>query len=231
MTDLRVLILTGAGRAFCAGQDLAERAAQVATDDGRGQVDLRDSLEENFNPLVRRLAALPCPVIAAVNGIASGAGAGLAATCDLIVAGRSARLQFPFARVGLSPDTGVSWTLQRRIGFSRAMGALLLGETINAETARNWGLVWQLFEDEELDAAALALANELAERSAPVLASTKQPLRAAAGLTLDDALVAERDAQARHGAPHYRDQSPPSPPSAHRASLSPPCTYQERNAP
>jgi 2-(1,2-epoxy-1,2-dihydrophenyl)acetyl-CoA isomerase len=203
---LRAVVMTGAGRGFCAGQDLGERAAQFAAEDGAGRVDLRRSLEENYNPLVRRLAALPVPVIAAVNGIAAGAGAGLALACDVVLAGASARFQFPFAKVALGPDTGLSWSLPRLVGSARALGLMLTGEAIDAETARRWGLVWDVVPDAELLAAAGAMAARFAAGPRAALATVKRQMRVGAGLALDAALDAERDAQAALGEhPDYRE--------------------------
>lgn len=199
---IRAVIVTGAGRAFSAGQDLAERHAMLAG----GEVDLSASLAENYNPLVRRIAALPCPVIAAVNGVAAGAAAAIALGCDIVLAGRSARFIFPFARVALAPDAGTSWLLPRLVGLQRALALTLTGEAVDAATAHDWGLVWQVFDDAQLTEAADALARGLASRSPGAIASIKRRMRDAASLDLDAALDAERDAQGERGRhPHYRE--------------------------
>ncbi len=196
------LILTGAGRAFCAGQDLAERHAMLAD----GPVDLSASLQRDYNPLVRRLASLPCPTICAVNGIASGAGAAVAVGCDIVLAARSARFQFPFGRVALGPDAATSWYLPRLVGLQRALGLTLTGDAVDAETAERWGLVWRVVADAELQDEATALAESLMLRPAPALATIKQLMRAGAQSAFDAALEAECDAQGRRGRhPDYRE--------------------------
>jgi 2-(1,2-epoxy-1,2-dihydrophenyl)acetyl-CoA isomerase len=201
-TGVHAVILTGAGQAFCAGQDLAERHAMLAV----GEVDLSASLEKDYNPLVRRLAALPCPVIAAVNGIASGAGAAIAIGCDIVLAGRSARFQFPFGKVALGPDSGTSWLLPRLVGTHRALALTLTGEAVDAETACRWGLVWRVVDDDALLDEALEIARMLAERPAPALASIKQLMRAGAASDFATALEAERDMQGQRGRhPDYRE--------------------------
>ena len=192
---IRVLILTGAGRAFCAGQDLNERFAML----NEGEVDLGESLNNNYNPLVRRLATLPIPVIAAVNGAAVGAGAALAIACDLVLVARSAQLQFPFAKVGLGPDAGTSWRLPRLVGYGRALALCLTGESVTAEEAVRIGLAWKMAEDETLEEDAYALASQLAAGSRVALATTKRHLWAAPRAGFEEALDAERDAQAALG--------------------------------
>jgi 2-(1,2-epoxy-1,2-dihydrophenyl)acetyl-CoA isomerase len=167
---LRVLVLTGAGRAFCAGQDLSERqrgADQPAPDVGR-------SLRQNYNPLVARVAALPVPVIAAVNGVAAGSGANLALACDLVLAARSASFIQSFSRVGLIPDGGGTWVLPRLIGMARAKGLTLLGEPVSAEQALQWGLVWQVVDDAQLMPTVLTLARRLAGAATRGLALQKR---------------------------------------------------------
>ena len=136
--DARVVVLTGAGRGFCAGQDLNDR--NVAPGE---PVDLGETVNRDWNPLVRALAALPQPVIARVQGVAAGAGASLALACDLVVAARSAKFIQSFAAIGLVPDTGGSWHLTRHLGQARAMGLALTGEPLTAEKAADWGLIWK----------------------------------------------------------------------------------------
>ena len=143
----RVVILTGAGRGFCAGQDLNDRA--VAPGEA---VDLGETVEECWNPLIRRLAAMPQPVIARVNGVAAGAGANIALACDIVVAAKSAKFIQSFSALGLIPDSGGSWHLPRLVGQARALGLALTGEPLPAEKAADWGLIWKAVEDEALDA-------------------------------------------------------------------------------
>ncbi len=190
------IILTGAGKAFCAGQDLSERADAFS----RGETpDLAASLDTNYNPLVRRLAALPVPVVAAVNGVAAGAGAALAIGCDIVLAARSARFQFAFARVALGPDSGTSWLLPRLIGQGRALALALSAETVDAEEARTMGLVWKVVDDEALEVEATRLATDFANGPRAALSAIKQQIRAAASQSLDEALDAERETQGRLG--------------------------------
>jgi 2-(1,2-epoxy-1,2-dihydrophenyl)acetyl-CoA isomerase len=135
--EARVLVLTGAGRGFCAGQDLGDRA--VAPGEA---VDLGESVETRYNPLIRRLTSLPMPVIARVNGVAAGAGANIALACDIVVAARSARFIQSFAAIGLIPDSGGTWVLPRLVGQARALGLALTGEPLPADRAEAWGLIW-----------------------------------------------------------------------------------------
>src|ERR1700688_2217106 len=135
----RVLVLTGAGRGFCAGQDLGDRA--VAPGDQR--IDLGDSIEKYYKPLVLAISSLPIPVIAAVNGVAAGAGANIALACDLVIAARSGNFIQSFAKIGLVPDCGGTWNLPRLVGSARAMGLALLGDRLSAEQAVTWGMIWQ----------------------------------------------------------------------------------------
>lgn len=200
--QIRALILTGAGRAFCAGQDLGERAAMLAD----GDVDLHASLEENYNPLIRRLAALPCPIIAAVNGMAAGAGAALAIGCDIVLAARSARFQFAFAKLGLGPDSGASWLLPRLVGQGRAMALALTAEPVDAVEAVRIGLAWKLVEDAELMPTAARIAQMCVSSSRPALTAIRQQLRTSWTLSFDAALDMERDAQGLLGrSPEYRE--------------------------
>src|SRR5688500_15080382 len=143
--EVRAVLLTGAGRGFCAGQDLSER--NVSSD---APLDLSVSLGSHYNPLVRRLRELPKPVVCAVNGVAAGAGANIALACDLVIAARSASFVQSFARLGLVPDSGGTWFLPRLAGAARAMGLALLGEPLSAEQAQQWGLIWKVVEDADL---------------------------------------------------------------------------------
>src|SRR5689334_18937911 len=192
--EARVLVLTGAGRGFCAGQDLNDRA--VAPGEA---VDLGATVEVSWNPLVRTLATLPQPVIARVNGVAAGAGASLAMACDVVIAARSAKFIQSFAALGLVPDTGGSWHLTRHLGQARALGLALTGEPLSAEQAAEWGLIWKCVEDSELDATVDALAEKLAAMPPLGLAAIKQIIRTSWGRSLDEELVVQRDEMRRLG--------------------------------
>ncbi len=191
----RVLVLTGAGRAFCAGQDLADRA--VAPD--AGPVDLGDSIEEHYKPLVLALRNLPLPVIAAVNGVAAGAGANIALACDLVIAARSASFIQSFCKLGLVPDSGGTWSLPRLVGQARAMGLALLGDKLGAQDAAQWGLIWRCVEDAAFPQAIEALAAQLAAAPTRGLARTKQALYESWGRPLATQLDIERDFQSELG--------------------------------
>ena len=192
--DARVVIITGAGRGFCAGQDLNDRA--VAPGEA---VDLGESVEESWNPLIRRLAALPQPVIARVNGVAAGAGANIALACDLVVAAKSAKFIQSFAALGLIPDSGGSWHLPRLVGQARALGLALTGEPLPAEKAAEWGLIWKCVEDDALDAEVDALAARLAALPPLGLAAIKAIIRTTGTRTLDQELDLQRDEMRRLG--------------------------------
>ena len=191
----RVLVLTGAGRAFCAGQDLADRA--VAPD--AGPVDLGDSIEEHYKPLVLALRNLPLPVIAAVNGVAAGAGANIALACDLVIAARSASFIQSFCKLGLVPDSGGTWSLPRLVGQARAMGLALLGDKLGAQEAAQWGLIWRCGEDAAFPQAIEELATQLAAAPTRGLARTKQALYESWGRPLVAQLDIERDFQSELG--------------------------------
>ncbi|MEX0494844.1 2-(1,2-epoxy-1,2-dihydrophenyl)acetyl-CoA isomerase PaaG [Raoultella terrigena] len=193
--SVRCLLITGAGRGFCAGQDLNDRNV----DPSGPATDLGLSVERFYNPLVRRLAALPKPVIAAVNGVAAGAGATLALGCDMVLAARSASFVMAFSRLGLVPDCGGSWFLPRVAGRARAMGLALLGEKLSAEQAAQWGMIWQLVEDAELADTSLQLARHLAAQPTFGLGLIKQALLAAETNGLDAQLDLERDYQRMAG--------------------------------
>ena len=190
----RVIVITGAGRGFCAGQDLNDRA--VAPDQA---VDLGETVETSWNPLVRRLASLPQPVIARVNGVAAGAGANIALACDLVVAGRSAKFIQSFANLGLIPDSGGSWHLPRLVGQARALGLALTAEPLPAEKAAEWGLIWKCVEDDALDAQVDELASRLASLPPLGLAAIKQLIRSSDERTLDQELDLQRDEMRRLG--------------------------------
>jgi 2-(1,2-epoxy-1,2-dihydrophenyl)acetyl-CoA isomerase len=166
--------------------------------------DLGDLIDEYFNPLVRRLQAMPMPVIAAVNGTAAGAGANLAMACDLVVAARSASFIQAFVKIGLVPDSGGTWLLPRRVGEARALGLALTGEKLGAEKAEAWGIVWRVVDDAELQQAAAQLAAQLAQQPARAVVAIKQAVRASANKTFDQQLNLERHLQRELGAsPDY----------------------------
>ncbi|MEO6433696.1 MAG: 2-(1,2-epoxy-1,2-dihydrophenyl)acetyl-CoA isomerase PaaG [Sphingomicrobium sp.] len=193
--EARVVVISGAGRGFCAGQDLNDRAVSADS----GPTDLGATVEECWNPLVRLLADLPQPVIAKVNGVAAGAGASLALACDLTVAARSAKFIQSFSALGLVPDTGGSWHLTRHLGQQRAMGLALTGEPLPAEQAAEWGLIWKCVDDQELDAEVDALAARLAALPPLGLAAIKQMIRTSWSRSLDQELDLQRDEMRRLG--------------------------------
>jgi 2-(1,2-epoxy-1,2-dihydrophenyl)acetyl-CoA isomerase len=192
--DARVIILTGAGRGFCAGQDLNDRA--VAPGEA---VDLGETVENSWNPLIRRLAAMPQPVIAKVNGVAAGAGANIALACDIVVAAKSAKFIQSFSALGLIPDSGGSWHLPRLVGQARALGLALTGEPITGEQAADWGLIWKAVDDEALDAEVDAIAAKLASLPPLGLAAIKSIIRSTGARTLDEELDVQRDEMRRLG--------------------------------
>lgn len=191
----RVLVITGAGRAFCAGQDLADRS--VAPD--AATTDLGKSIGEHYNPLVLALRNLPVPVIAAVNGVAAGAGANLALACDLVIAARSASFIQSFCKLGLVPDSGGTWNLPRLVGQARAMGLALLGDRLGAQEAAQWGLIWRCVDDDAFPQAIESLATQLAAAPTRGLARTKQALYESWGHSLAAQLDIERNCQAELG--------------------------------
>lgn len=192
---VRAVLLTGAGRAFCAGQDLGDRDP-ATTDD---TPDLGAVLDRTYNPLIRRLRSLEKPVVCAVNGVAAGAGASLALACDIVLAARSARFIQAFCKIGLVPDSGATWTLAHLIGEARAKGLALTGMPLAAETAAEWGLIWGVVADGLLQDEAFILATELAAGPTVGLGLTKQAIQAAGGNTLDAQLDLERDLQREAG--------------------------------
>src|SRR6202040_3068439 len=191
----RVLVITGAGRGFCAGQDLNDRAVAP----GGAPPDLAASIEKNYKPLVQALSTLAVPVIAAVNGVAAGAGANIALACDLVIAARSASFVQAFSKLGLLPDSGGTWTLPRLVGTARALGLTLLGNKLPAEGAAAWGMIWQCVPDAELGPAVDALAQALAVAPTRGLAWTKAAIRGSGQHSLAEQLDIERDAQRELG--------------------------------
>ncbi|RMF14495.1 MAG: 2-(1,2-epoxy-1,2-dihydrophenyl)acetyl-CoA isomerase [Alphaproteobacteria bacterium] len=191
----RALLLTGAGRGFCAGQDLSDRAVAP----GDAPIDLGESLEKRYNPLILRLAGLPMPVICAVNGVAAGAGANIALACDIVLAARSAKFIEPFCNLGLVPDSGGTWVLPRLVGLARALGMALTGEPIPAETAEAWGMIWKAIDDESLGEEALSLARRLATGPTAGLAKTRWAMRTGLERTLEEQLEVERNLQREAG--------------------------------
>ena len=185
--NVRVLVVTGGGRAFCAGQDLGDRAVSA------GDIDLGTSIEKYYAPLVRQLCRLPMPVVAAVNGVAAGAGANLAFACDLVIATSSASFIESFCKLGLIPDTGGTYFLPRLIGTARAMGMALLGDKIPAPQAADWGLIWKCIDDAEFWPYVDNLAAQLATAPTMGLARTKQAMYSSGERTLDQQLDFERD--------------------------------------
>jgi 2-(1,2-epoxy-1,2-dihydrophenyl)acetyl-CoA isomerase len=191
----RVLVLSGAGRGFCAGQDLADRAVAP----GGQSVDLGDSIERYYKPLVLALHHLPMPVIGAVNGVAAGAGANIALACDLVIAARSASFVQAFCRLGLVPDSGGTWSLPRLVGDARALGLTLLGDKLSAEQAAAWGMIWQCVDDAEFSATVDALAQRLAAAPTRGLAATKAAIRSGRQRALEEQLDLERNLQRELG--------------------------------
>ncbi|WP_158745392.1 2-(1,2-epoxy-1,2-dihydrophenyl)acetyl-CoA isomerase PaaG [Acidisphaera sp. L21] len=185
----RALVLTGAGRGFSAGADLASTQGQ----------DLGTVLETTFNPLIRKIRGLRMPVVCAVNGVAAGAGANVALACDIVLAGRTARFIQAFIKIGLVPDAGGTWLLPRLAGDARARGMAMLGGPVTAEQALAWGMIWQVTEDETLVAQAQALAAQLATQPTAALATMKRMFATSGTNTLDQQLDLERDMQRQAG--------------------------------
>jgi 2-(1,2-epoxy-1,2-dihydrophenyl)acetyl-CoA isomerase len=200
--SIRALVITGAGRGFCAGADLAEFDFKP----GPKLVERADPgplIEQAFNPTVRKLQALRVPTIAAINGVAAGAGASLAMTCDLAVAASNASFIQAFSKIGLVPDAGGSWFLVKRLGLARALGCAMLGDKMSAKDAKEQGMIWEVAaEGEDCVEAALKLAQRLALMPTKALVATRKLLRAAASNELDMQLDLERDTQSALGKTH-----------------------------
>jgi len=195
LADSRVIVLTGAGRGFCAGQDLNDRAVAA---DGH-PVDLGMTVETSWNPLIRNLTTMPQPVIARVNGVAAGAGANVALACDIVVAARSARFIQSFSAIGLIPDSGGTWVLPRLVGQARALALALTGEPLSAESAEAWGMIWRCVDDEALDTEVDAIAHKLASLPPLGLAAIKKMMRETWAHTLEEELNHQRNAMRRLG--------------------------------
>ncbi|HYD64411.1 2-(1,2-epoxy-1,2-dihydrophenyl)acetyl-CoA isomerase PaaG [Azospirillum sp.] len=193
--SIRCLLLTAAGRGFCAGQDLSDRAVAP----GAAMPDLGESLEKNYNPLVRALRGLEFPVVCAVNGVAAGAGANIALACDIVLAARSASFIQPFCKLGLVPDSGGTWFLPRLVGSGRATALAMLGDKVSAEQAEAWGMIYKVVDDAALQDEAKKLARHLATQPTKGLALIKQAMQASATNTLDEQLDLERDYQRQAG--------------------------------
>ncbi|MDB5515584.1 MAG: phenylacetate degradation, enoyl-CoA hydratase paaB [Tardiphaga sp.] len=193
--ECRAVLLTGAGRGFCAGQDLSDISGDLGT-----------TIENFYNPLVRRITAMNKPVVCAVNGTAAGAGANVALACDIVLAARSAKFIQSFAKIGLVPDSGGTWRLPRLIGEARAKALAMLAEPITAETAESWGLIWRTVDDDKLKAEAEKLTAHLASQPTQGIAMIKQAFAKSATNTLDAQLDLERDLQRQAGAtPDYAE--------------------------
>lgn len=190
-SGVRCLLVTGAGRGFCSGADIGESLTLA----GGAIPDLGAILESSYEPVIRAMRALEMPVVCAVNGVASGAGVGLALACDIILAARSAAFDIGFARIGLAADAGTTWMLPRLVGLGRALAMTILAEPVTAAQAEDWGLVWRSYEDAELMPAARAMAAKLAGMPTQALAFSKRALQASTSNDLDAQLGLERDLQ------------------------------------
>jgi 2-(1,2-epoxy-1,2-dihydrophenyl)acetyl-CoA isomerase len=193
--DVRVVVLTGAGRAFCSGQDLSQRNVSP----GSAPIDLSVSLGSNYNPLVRRMRELPKPILCALNGTAAGAGANVALACDVVFAARSASIIQSFSRIGLVPDSGGTFYLPRLVGMARAMGLSLFAEKLPAEDAERIGLIWKVLDDDRLVPEVTRIAREMAAGPTKGYGLIKKALYASGGNTLDAQLDLERDLQREAG--------------------------------
>ncbi len=196
-TSVRAVVLTGAGRGFCAGQDLNDPAMV-----GQGVPDVGAVIELRYRPLAERLYAMPVPTIAAVNGVAAGAGANIAIGCDVVFAARSASFIQAFSKIGLVPDAGGSWLLPRLVGRARAIGLAMTGDKLPAEQAERIGLIWQCVDDAALMDTALAMAQRLAAMPNRALAATRRVIDAGSRTSLADAVTLEAQTQGELGRAH-----------------------------
>ena len=199
---VRCVVLTGAGRGFCAGQDLSDPAIAPDLTPGATPRDIGALIEARYKPLALLLHDFPVPVLAAVNGVAAGAGANLALNCDIVIAARSASFIQAFSKIGLLPDCGGTWLLPRLVGRAQALGLALLGGKLGAEQAERIGLIWRCVDDAALAAEAQALAERLAALPSTALAETRRAFAAADGMSLSAALSMEADVQRRLGMSH-----------------------------
>ncbi|HEV2595966.1 MAG TPA: 2-(1,2-epoxy-1,2-dihydrophenyl)acetyl-CoA isomerase PaaG [Sphingomicrobium sp.] len=192
--EARVVVITGAGRGFCAGQDLNDRTVAPVE-----AVDLGETVTNWWNPLIRTLTSLPQPVVARVNGVAAGAGANIALACDIVVAAKSAKFIQSFSAIGLIPDSGGTWTLPRLVGQARALGLALTGEPLPAEKAAQWGMIWKAVDDDDLDAEVDAIAHKLANLPPLGLRAIKEMIRSSGQFSLDEELNRQAEAMRRLG--------------------------------
>ncbi|MDQ9036565.1 2-(1,2-epoxy-1,2-dihydrophenyl)acetyl-CoA isomerase PaaG [Acinetobacter seifertii] len=189
--DVRCIVISGEGRGFCAGQDLGDRVV----DPNAEAPDLGYSIETYYNPLIKTIVNMPKPVICAVNGVAAGAGANIALACDLVIAAKSANFVQAFCRLGLVPDSAGTWFLPRAVGHARAMGLTLLGDKLPAETAKEWGMIWDVVEDAELKTKVTELAERLAKQPTFGLSLIKKAIHQSSNNTFDEQMLLERDLQ------------------------------------
>ena len=211
--SIRCLLITGAGRGFCAGQDLGDRAVSG----GDSAPDLGESVEKNYNPLIRSIMNLPKPVICAVNGVAAGAGSSLALACDIVLAARSASFIQVFCKIGVVPDSGGTWNLPRAVGLARAKGLALLGDRLDAETAQQWGLIWKCVNDDDLQQEAHKMASYFATQPTLALGRIKKLLNDSGTNTLHEQTELEKEAMRelgqsedyREGVAAFMEKRPP----------------------
>lgn len=189
--DVRCVVISGEGRGFCAGQDLGDRVV----DPNAEAPDLGYSIETYYNPLIKMIVNMPKPVVCAVNGVAAGAGANIALACDLVIAAKSANFVQAFCRLGLVPDSAGTWFLPRAVGHARAMGLTLLGDKLPAETAKEWGMIWDVVEDAELKTKVTELAERLAKQPTFGLSLIKKAIHQSNNNTFDEQVLLERDLQ------------------------------------
>ncbi|EXS30901.1 phenylacetate degradation putative enoyl-CoA hydratase PaaB [Acinetobacter sp. 742879] len=189
--DVRCVVISGEGRGFCAGQDLGDRVV----DPNAEAPDLGYSIETYYNPLIKTIVNMPKPVICSVNGVAAGAGANIALACDLVIAAKSANFVQAFCRLGLVPDSAGTWFLPRAVGHARAMGLTLLGDKLPAETAKEWGMIWDVVEDTELKTKVTELAERLAKQPTFGLSLIKKAIHQSSNNTFDEQMLLERDLQ------------------------------------
>ncbi|WP_227061351.1 2-(1,2-epoxy-1,2-dihydrophenyl)acetyl-CoA isomerase PaaG [Acinetobacter pittii] len=189
--EVRCIVISGEGRGFCAGQDLGDRVV----DPNAEAPDLGYSIETYYNPLIKTIVNMPKPVICAVNGVAAGAGANIALACDLVIAAKSANFVQAFCRLGLVPDSAGTWFLPRAVGHARAMGLALLGDKLPAETAKEWGMIWDVVEDAELKTKVTELAERLAKQPTFGLSLIKKAIHQSSNNTFDEQMLLERDLQ------------------------------------